>query len=70
MIQLDSNRSDLLKILEEIFRPPIPLHWDCGGFDTHWSFSVSNGIALLRVDLEGIDTDEFETYEWELSLRG
>lgn len=70
MIQLDTNRSDLLKILEDIFHPPFPVYWDAGDFETNWRFEVSNGVGVFRVTLIHPESEDTETFEWELILTG
>jgi hypothetical protein len=74
MEQLDTNRSDLLDIFEDLFERKFPFgatgdYAIDPAYDTHWKFNVSEGIGILRCVLEDVNTLELEEFEWELNLK-
>lgn len=59
----------LLELFEDEFFDMWPLDpTDYAEFSTSWTFSVSQGVGVLRVvlDSHGLDSEEFE---WTLNLR-
>jgi hypothetical protein len=70
--QLDTNRTDLLNVFADIWDTDYPhglFDGEYEDFDTTWSFTVSEGVGILRVVLEAVG-EKPEEFEWELNLRG
>lgn len=39
------------------------------GYDHTWTLTVSQGVGILRVVMEDVNTLDVEEFEWELTLR-
>lgn len=70
--QLDTSRSDLLEIFSDLFEDYFPFGAEVSpgyDYDTSWSFRVANGVGILKVTLEDVNTLNSEDFEWELNLK-
>ena len=72
MEQLDTNRTDLLEVFEDLFDDKMP--WDfvvgplTGDYEHKWTFYVAEGIGILKVTLRDVHGNE-EDFEWESHIR-
>lgn len=72
MQQREVFPDELVELFNELFEDYWPIGASYGPFnteyDTYWSFAVSKGVGILKVNLRDCYGNA-EDFEWELNLK-
>lgn len=66
-----TDTSEALNIFSEWFDSDHPAGYyiETIGYNHTWKLTVADGVGILRVVMEDVNTLDVEEFEWELNLR-